>query len=97
MTRWHPRPPGGRRGRGELYLESMQLKAVVKHGRIVLDEPTELPDGTELILVVVDDGDDMDESERARLHISLRRSFAQAKSGQLIDGEEVIDRLLARS
>ena len=28
------------------------------------------------------------------LHESLRRSVAQAKSGQLIDGDEVIDRLL---
>lgn len=74
----------------------MQLKAVVKHGRIVVDEPTELPEGTELVLAVVDESD-MDESERARLHESLRRSLVQAKAGQLIDGDEVIARILARS
>lgn len=78
-------------------METMRLKAVVKQGRIVIDEPTELPEGTELVLAVVDEGDDMDEAERARLHASLRRSIAQAKAGQLIDGDEVIDRLLARS
>jgi hypothetical protein len=74
----------------------MQLKAVVKQGRIVMDEPTELPEGTELVLAVVDEGDEMDDEERARLHQSLRRSIAQAKAGQLVDGDEVIDRLLAR-
>ena len=72
------------------------LKAVVKNGRIVMDEPTELPEGTELVLAVVDDGDDMDDAERARLNESLRRSIAQAKAGQLIDGDEVIGKLLAR-
>jgi hypothetical protein len=77
-------------------LNAMQLKAVVKHGRIVMNEPTELPEGTELVLAVVDEGDDMDDAERARLHESLRKSIAQAKAGQLIDGDEVIGRLLAR-
>jgi hypothetical protein len=78
-------------------LTAMQpLKAVVKNGRLVLDEPTELPEGTELVLALVDEGDDMDEAERARLHASLRKSIAQAKAGQLIDGDEVIGRLLAR-
>jgi hypothetical protein len=78
-------------------METMQpLRAVVKNGRLVMDEPTALPDGTELVLAVVDEGDDMDEAERARLHESLRRSIAQAKAGQLIDGDEVIGKLLAR-
>jgi len=72
------------------------LKAVVKGGRIVVDEPTELPEGTELVLAVVDEGDDMDDAERGRLHESLRRSIAQARAGQLVDGDEVIGKLLAR-
>ena len=78
-------------------LRAMQsMKARVHNGRLVLDEPTELPEGTELVLAVADDGDDMDDEERARLHESLRRSIAQAKAGQLIDGDEVIGKLLAR-
>ena len=78
-------------------LRAMQSKkARVHNGRLVLDEPTELPEGTEVVLAVADDGDDMDDEERARLHESLRRSIAQAKAGQLIDGDEVIGKLLAR-
>ena len=78
-------------------LRAMQsMKARVHNGRLVLDEPTELPEGTEVVLAVADDGDDMDDEERARLHESLRRSIAQAKAGQLIDGDEVIGKLLAR-
>ena len=61
-----------------------------------MDEPTELPEGTELVLAVVDGGDDMDDVERARLHESLRRSIGQAKAGRLIDGDAVTGRLLAR-
>jgi hypothetical protein len=73
-----------------------RLKAVVKNGRLVLDEPTELPEGTELVLAVVDDGQPLDEDERARLDESLRLGLAQARSGQLVDGDEVVSRLLAR-
>jgi len=71
------------------------LKAHVKNGRLTLDEPTELPDGTEVHLAIVDD-DELDDVERARLHEALERSVAQAKAGQLIDADEVIGRLLAR-
>ena len=36
----------GRSAEGELYLEAMQpLKAHVHNGRLVLDEPTDLPEG----------------------------------------------------
>ena len=49
-----------------------------------------------LVLAVAEESDGMDDAERARLHESLRRSIAQAEAGQLIDGDEVIDRLLAR-
>ena len=33
----------------------MPLRARVKNGRLLLDEPTELPDGTEVNLAVLDD------------------------------------------
>lgn len=69
-------------------------KARVRNGRLVLDEPT--AEGAELVLAVVDEGDDMDDAERARLHESLRRGIAQANAGQVVDGDEVIGRLLAR-
>jgi hypothetical protein len=71
------------------------LKAHVHNGRLALDEPTDLPEGT-VVPLRIDDDDEMGEDERARLHEALRRSIAQAKAGQLIDGEEVIGKLLAR-
>jgi hypothetical protein len=71
------------------------LKAHVHNGRLVLDEPTDLPDGTEVLLAIVGE-EDMDDEERARLHASLERSTAQAKAGKLIDADEVIGRLLSR-
>jgi hypothetical protein len=70
------------------------LKARVRNGRLVLDEPTDLPEGAEVSLSIVDD--EMDNGERARLHRALERSMARAKAGQLIDADEVIGKLLAR-
>jgi hypothetical protein len=72
------------------------LKAHVHNGRLVLDEPTDLPEGTEVLLNVADEEDELDDAERARLHESLRRSMAQARAGQVIDADTVIDRLLSR-
>lgn len=78
------------------YASDMQaFKAHVHNGRLVLDEPTELPEGTEVSLTVTDE-DELDDDERARLHESLRRSMAQAKAGQFIDADQVIGKLLAR-
>ena len=70
------------------------LKAHVRGGRLVLDEPTDLPEGSEVELVTADD--DFDPEERARLDTALERSMAQAKAGQLVDGDSVIKKLLAR-
>lgn len=77
------------------------LKAHVKNGRLVLDEPTDLPEGAEVTLSIVggdgvDDGGDYDDEERARIHESLTVSIDQMKRGELIDGNEVLARLRAR-
>jgi len=71
------------------------LKAHVRGGRLVLDEPTDLPEGTEVELTVVED-DDLTPEERARLDAALERSIAQARAGQVVDGDAVIQKLLAR-
>lgn len=71
------------------------LRARVRNGRLVLDEPTDLPEGDEVELVPAD-VDDMDDDERAALHESLTVSLDQMKKGQLIDGDEVLARLRAR-
>jgi hypothetical protein len=73
------------------------LKARVINGRLVLDEPTDLPEGREVYLSVVDEGDDLDDEERAALHASIERSVAQAQAGELIDGDVVMAKLRAKS
>ena len=43
------------------------LQARVENGRLLLDEPTELPDGTVAALVADDEGDHLTEHERLAL------------------------------
>jgi hypothetical protein len=81
--------------RGELHLNSMQpLKACVHNGRLVLDEPTDLPEGEVVYLQPVD-GDDMSDEERETLHESIRESIEQMNRGVLIDADEALARLRA--
>lgn len=70
------------------------LRAKVHNGRLVLDEPTSLPEGEVVELVAVDDvlangGDYLDGEERQRLHEALERSVVQGEQGQLVDADEV--------
>jgi hypothetical protein len=81
-------------------LQAMQpLKAHVHNGRLVLDEPTDLPEGEVIELVALDDalarGDGLDEGERARLHEALHESIEQMKAGQTIDAAEALADLRA--
>ncbi len=69
----------------------MPLRARVKNGRLLLDEPTELPDGTEVNLAVLDD--DLDDEDRARLHAALEASEEEFKASKGIPAAEVIAEL----
>jgi hypothetical protein len=71
------------------------LKARVVNGRLVLDEPTDLPEGEELTLQLADEGDSLDEAERAKLHAALEQSVAQAQAGKLLSADEVMSKLRA--
>ena len=76
------------------------LKAQVQNGQLVLDEPTDLPEGEVVELVPVDEvlangGDYLDDEERERLHAALEESVKQAEQGQLIDADEVMAELRA--
>ena len=72
------------------------LKARVVNGRLVMNEPTDLPEGEEVNLVVADDWGEMSEEERAELDRALEESIAQAKAGQLVDAEVVMAELRSR-
>ena len=70
------------------------LKAVVKNGRLVVDEPTELPEGTEIELVAVDD--EFDPEERARLLQAIDQGIDDFERGDHVDGFEFIAQMRAR-
>lgn len=70
------------------------LKAHVHNGRLVLDEPTDLPEGEVVYLQPVD-VDHLSDKERDALHESIRESLEQMNDGQLIDADEALARLRA--
>jgi hypothetical protein len=76
----------------------LSLKANVRKGRIVLDEPTELPDGAvvELIAVGGQAIDDLDDDERRALHAALVEGIAQEEAGDTVDAPNVLARLQTR-
>ena len=72
------------------------LNARVKNGRLVLDEPTSLPEGAEVRLWVVE-GDELEDADRAALHDAITEGLADAKAGRTIDADEWAATLRARS
>ena len=69
------------------------LKARVENGRLKLDEPTDLPEGAELEVVVIDDG--LSAEERAELHASLDRALEDSAAGRGMDALEYLERYRA--
>ena len=69
------------------------LRARVKGGHIVVDEKTDLPDGTQLTLVMVDADDEMTPEERADLEAELERGRAAIAAGQGISADELLARV----
>ena len=67
----------------------LPFKARVRNGRLVLDEPTDLPEGDVVELVPLD-SDDLDDDERARLDEAIHESIDQIKSGKTIDAAEAL-------
>ena len=69
------------------------LRARVENGRLHLDEPTALPNGTEVDLVIDDEGDNLTEHERQVLHDTLERSWTSAQAGELRAASVLVDEL----
>jgi hypothetical protein len=74
----------------------MTLKARVKAGRLVVDEPTDLPEGTVVELLPLDPGDWLDDEDRAALHQALRDSEDDVKAGRLVDADAILRELRSR-
>jgi hypothetical protein len=72
------------------------LRANVKAGRRILDEPTSLPDGTTLDLVLDDEGDDLTVQERKVMDDAIVKAWESAKAGKLRPSDPLIVELRAR-
>ncbi len=70
------------------------LKAIVRNGRLLVDEPTDLPDGTEVELLPVDE--DFDPEERARLLQAIDDGIDDVERGEHMDGFEFVAQMRAR-
>jgi hypothetical protein len=71
------------------------FRARVRNGRIVVDEPTDLPDGTDVYLLPIRDGDDLDDENRAALAAAIEEAENELDAGQVVTEEELWARLRA--
>jgi hypothetical protein len=71
------------------------LKAHVEGGRLVANEPSRLPEGTETEIIAFDD-DDFEPEERARLLQAIEEGAESIERGESVDGIEFANELLAR-
>ena len=67
----------------------IRLKARVRGGRLLVDEPTDLPEGAEVELIAADSWDDLDDDERERLHAALAVSEDDVREARLRSAAEV--------
>ena len=72
------------------------LQARVEKGRLVLDQPTTLPNGMVIDLVADDEGDRLTEDERRALHAALSASWGSAASGHVRPAAAILDELRQR-
>ena len=72
------------------------LRARVKKGRLVLAEPTSVPEGTVVDVLGNDEEDDLTDEERRALHDSLSASWKSAEAGHLRPASAVLDELRQR-
>ena len=75
------------------------MKAQVRNGRLVLDEPTELPEGEIVYLHPVDsviEEVDYDDEEREALLRAIDEGIEDARAGRHMDIEEFARDLRAR-
>lgn len=74
----------------------LPLQARIRDGRLVLDEPVDLPNGTAVELMPVSEDDDLDDTDRARLHASLKISSEQFVRGEGIPAVDALRQLRER-
>jgi len=74
----------------------MTITALVRDGRLVVNTPTNLPEGTTVTLLPLDPGDWLDDADRAALHQALGQSELDVTAGRLVDAADVLRELKRR-
>ncbi|NQW03960.1 MAG: hypothetical protein HQ485_08020 [Acidobacteria bacterium] len=74
----------------------MTITALVRDGRIVVNAPTNLPEGTTVTLLPLDPGDWLDAADRAALHQALGQSESDVAAGRVVDAAEALRELKSR-
>jgi hypothetical protein len=74
---------------------TLNFRGQVHGGRLIVDEPIDLPDGSEVALSVVTDGDDLDGEDREQLHAAIRAGQAELDRGEGIPAADFIAKLRA--
>jgi hypothetical protein len=82
-------------------MSSMQaLKAQVRNGHFVIDEPTDLPEGTEVelqLVTVADPWADMDPEERAELEAAIEEGARDFEKGDHMEARAFMAQLRAKN
>ena len=87
-------PLAGGGGGATLQTMTMMVRGRVRGGRLKVDEPIDLPDDTEVdVAVLLEEADDLDGEERARLHEDLRVSKAELARGEVFPLEAALAEL----
>jgi hypothetical protein len=61
---------------------TLTLRGHIENGRIVVDERIDLPEGTEVKLSLVDEADELDDEDLARLHAALDQAQTEIDRGE---------------
>lgn len=72
------------------------IRARVQNGRLVLDQPTVLPEGTVLDLVADDEGDSLDGADRAALNDAIAAAWRSVHAGHGRLATDVLAKLRSR-
>jgi predicted transcriptional regulator len=75
--------------------DGMQLQALARGGRLVLDEPVDLPEGTEADRVTGAE-DELDDEDRRCVEAAIDRGLADARAGRTVPAEAVMAALRAK-
>jgi hypothetical protein len=71
------------------------VRGHVKDGRIVLDDPVDLPEGAAVEIAVLGDDGELSAEERAEAEAAIDEGIDQAERGETSPIEDVLRRLRA--